>query len=322
MHRQNASRLLRAPSFETIDARDIHALNHRVQEERDVLFRLHGGHLAVVLVLRSGLRVAALGGTDFGDHVAEARIRPEVLVPAQMDAHFGGIGAAQDRTVLHERDLEPQPRRRDGRADAGDAAAHHGEVRLDELRLQGRRRTRRRLGVRRETHGVHAAVEALEVTDRHRVFPGLEVHLVGLDPQPFALPLHTQDGRRLDAVHRELERARAGRGAPLGRPVLRAREDIVPSRLWHGEGCLRVRHGHAEAVRDEIGGAHFEAELRIELPPAQFLELLALEENRFGARRKRGADGGKKQRCFLHAVDYTTASGLELPALGSCVDKY
>ena len=121
--RMNGPDCVNAPLLIREDTR--HAL---VEKQVNVLLGLHRCQLAVVLVPFRRLRVAARLRPDLGNDISEPRIRPKVLVAAQMNAHLRRVRAAQNRTVLHKRDLEPEPRRRNRRADAGNPSAHDAEV--------------------------------------------------------------------------------------------------------------------------------------------------------------------------------------------------
>ena len=275
------------PEADPAVARGVHEERRREAHHLVVreVERLHGGDSAVRAFLHAerARREAHLqvGRLAHDLHPARVRLRERRLAvherAAQLahdvvpllarapHADLGGRVAAQYGTVLHEHRLEPAPRRGHGRARSGQAAAHHHEVRFHGLRhglVLRRERPVRIFLALRQHHARAPSVEAREVVKRDRDGSGGQFHRAAALPGPFGgtrakclvegLPVHE---------HREA----AWRAV---RPVARAHPHAVDAGRRHVSRGERVRHGHAQPVREQVGRAHHVHELRVEAPAA------------------------------------------------------
>ena len=253
--------------------------------------RAEGHLLAVVLVELGGERhVVAVDGHDLAQDVPERGVRSHVDAASRRDADFRRVAAAQHGTVLQQQRLHAVARRRLRHADAGDAAADDHEVpallrvaeteraaRLLPVAQRARLVRRQRLGIRREPERVAASVEARQVAqanlDGHA---RLEIDVSRELPVP-VLAERAELGRQRLAVHDHQEASRRA-FRPDRVPVARARPHGVPT----GSGELRRRHGvlhrRAVTVRHHVAGADLPHGMRIDHPPAEIAETLALHE--------------------------------------------
>ena len=311
-HRGDARRRLTRTVRTCRTCRTFNSHDSSVQKESDVRFGLHRRHLAVVFVLRSRLRIAAFRRPDLGNHVTESRIRPKVLVTAQMHAHLRRVRATQQRTILHQCNLESKPRRRNRRADAGNAAADHNEIRPCCRTLVVFPFPPQRLYLspahycRRKTNRVAPPIKTIDVANRDRIHARLKRNIIGLDPLPAAKPLPAKQIRQFNAVNRKLERSSpVGPAAPLRKPlvnpVLGSDVNVVAPRRLDLERRRRVGDGLAETVREQIAGPHLVDELRINRPSAEVLELLAFKQNRLGRDRPSRAERHQCRHQPFHA---------------------
>ena len=102
--------------------------NVRVHEQADVLFCPYHAEFLCIIVGGGGLGKAASSGIEFGDHNAKRRIGRKVDVADRADANFGTAVAAEDGTILNERDLQAQPCRGDGTRGARYPAADDDKI--------------------------------------------------------------------------------------------------------------------------------------------------------------------------------------------------
>ena len=260
-----------------------------------------------VFVKLRGVRPAgAVQGLDLVNEVSEHRVRRDVDAAAQTDADLGTVAAAQNVAVLQKQDLQTEPGRGHGGANAGHSAADHDQVvrflrvfqsdpgfRVAESVHRLRVVWRRERGVGREVKRVAPTVEPGQV-----VQPDLGIQIFvrdldgpGLLPRP-RLAVRAEDFRKSLFPDEDLEFSRGGPTAPDRRPVPGASPDHVRSRLVKPGFRHAVRHGFPVAVRHHVRGAQLRHGVRVHDPPPERFEGLALDEK---VRRGNDAGGEKEQ---------------------------
>ena len=249
------------------------------EEEADVL--LLADDLFLELVAEAVDAAGAVGRAvaDLFDDLAEVRVLAAGGAAHRPDADLGAAVAAEDETVLDERDLEGLTRSGERRAEAAVAAADDDEVELalvfgalgavplragrDERVAFGRDER----GVLAEENGVGAAGETGEVMEGDLHVAGGQGDLAAFLPVPLGALRAELDGDGL-AVDDQLEAARGAGSVPVGDPILGAYPDAVFARGGDADGAGRVGDGLAESVRQQVGRADDVREGSVELPAA------------------------------------------------------
>jgi len=234
------------------------------QEQVQILLRANDAELPIVAVFVARAGVAVMPRVQFVDHIPELRVRGHLHLAAQVHANFRAVIAPQHGAVLDERDVQAQPRRGDGGARAGHAAADDDEVerarilrrlgKLQQLPAQRRQRGQvlRRTIVRipREEDRVASPVKSRQVAQCDG-----RLRLANLDrpavlPMPL-LPLRPEDRLERAAVDDQAELARPAGALPGRRPIPRADPDAVRPRRGKRHRRLGVLDGPAHPVRQQ-----------------------------------------------------------------------
>ena len=172
-----------------------------------------------------------------------------------MDANFARVVSAEDGAILHERDRQPKPRRRNCRRDARNAAPDNHKIvrRIRNLRLDARD-YRRRAAL--DLNPIAPTVESGQILQFKRMRPLRERDLPRRLNRPFALSRHAKFVRQNLAVHENAEASRRNL-RPWGRPVLRASGDEIIPRLPDRECRAGVFNGPSQTMREQIGRPSF-----------------------------------------------------------------
>jgi hypothetical protein len=104
-----------------------------IKHQRDLRLTAHKFELPLIVVHVARLRIPighCSRAHQFGNDVADARIRRKIGFPLGPYAHFGAAVAAEHRPVLNKRDRQTIPRRRNRGCRSGDAAAHDYEIKF------------------------------------------------------------------------------------------------------------------------------------------------------------------------------------------------
>ena len=250
------------------------------QEKCDILLGEHHFELLVILVVVGAAGVADAVGADLVEQVTQRRIGIDVDLAAQSDTHLRRVVAAQHVTILHERHLAAQTGGRQRRTDTRNASADHDEI---EFALVHRRfgaeqpcaqgavlieRIARHFVGSGQHDGVAAAVEARQVVQCEGVLALFESDLAA--PLPVPVDLVRAEGRRVGhTVDEHLKDARRRAVGPVFRPVFGTHQQIVLAVGGYFDGRHRIAlKRRADAVRQQIGGAHLEDELLFDRPVA------------------------------------------------------
>ena len=257
----------------------------RQQMEVDVLLVLDDAHAPPVAQL--DVRVAV--------HEIAAKLAHDRMLrfASAVDADFAGRVAAQDGPVLHERDREPAPRRRDRRARPRHPAADDDKISLH--RLCDRRVSDAQCAFGRDApacvrtgyeHEPRAApVKARQVFKRDRRPASGDFHDAAVLPRPLAGTRAKLFLKRFP-VHAHAKTP----GRAIG-PVARPDPDAVVAVRGERDTRLGIRHTHAHAVRQKIRRAHDIHELRVKNPSAR-VETLRIDDHRLaGSRTERRTAG-------------------------------
>jgi len=317
--RGGEARLLSGLDVPSDDSRDARALflnrqRPRAEEKPDILLGLDGLDLACVLIIVAGLRIATAARTDLAHHIAQPREGRQVHASGQMHPHLRAVVAAEHRAVLDQRHRQPEPRRRDRHADAGDAAAGDDQIhRLGALRSLDRpHRTtvalqfgdlvlRRERGVGREDQRIATAVETGQVVQRQPRGAFFETHMTRLLPRPL-VALRAQHRRQRCAVNVYLELAWRVFLRPERSPVARAHQHAVGAALRHLHGRRSVRHRRAQSVRHQKRRTHLIHELLVHHPAAFVRKGFRLHKQRRRLHRPRARNRNSPPRKTFHHV--------------------
>ena len=208
-------------------------------------------------------------------------------MPAQMDAGFGAVAAAPDRTGVDEGDLYALTCRRNRGAHTGHAAAHNDEVILHLADLAGvdlvaelgqslAAGGRDYILVGGDPDGIAAAVEARPVVQGDLGRAVRQICRTGILPLPLRA-LASERGIEVAAADRYGECSRAALVGPRRGPVIGAHVDVVLSCGGYRHLGRGIPDGASHAVRYEIRRAHLEGELLIDAPAALDGKVLGLD---------------------------------------------
>ena len=210
--------------------------------------------------------------------IGVARKRTYVKSSAGGHAAFVGAVSAENGTILHERRSHAGTRSGDSRAHPGEAAAHDDKIECLAF-LNGLAGTHGTFAVWNEAKRIDTAFESREVTKPHLHFSG-DIDYAAVFPVPVAVA----DAKlpRSPIADLDAKAPRTMRGNPVARPH---EETTLP-----GRGKVHLRHCildlAANAVRKQIGRAHYVHELLVYYPAAERRKRLGLHENAFTAGSK------------------------------------
>ena len=213
-----------------------------------------------------------------------------------MNAHLGRVVAAEDGTVLHERDANPRPSRGNRRAAAGHAAADHHKIKVARLvRLASahvERACRRRFVSLCKNNARTAAVKPRQVAKRDVRRPRLDLDRTAVLPGPgtFARTENVLQRRTVDK-----------QGELAGRtfcPVLRPDEDAPYAGLGEYDPGGRVRHRTSHAMRNQVRRADDVHQSRIQSPSASLERLRENLDTRSASRQHARQHADRHQSSF------------------------
>jgi len=231
--------------------------------------------------------------------------RRQVNAAVEPDPHLGAVITAQYGPILQQGHPEAKTGGGHGGRGSGNAAADDyqvvapavfGRFRQSE-RLAAERSQRRRLIGRREVEvagekeGITASLEAGQIMQGNfRLAANL--HCAAILPMPGSA-LGAEGGAERLAVDQHLEPARRPRRLPGGDPVPRAHPDPVLAGSRKPHSSLRVAHGLAQPVGQQVGRPHLVHELLVHQPPAEVGELLALDQDNGRLGNRAGGENAK-----------------------------
>ena len=90
-----------------------------VQEKMNVPFCPDDVQLLLVVVVHGRLGVSSKAGVEFPDEITQSRVGGEIDLPVEVNTNLRAVVATEHGTILYQRHLQSEPRRRDSCARSG-----------------------------------------------------------------------------------------------------------------------------------------------------------------------------------------------------------